>query len=270
MTIGQTRPPIQHDSPFAHSGSNIGIIIGRIMNRKYRVLLLLLGGLWLAPAADAQKLTGELILTQGVVKIRRRGRERFYNIPMQRVRLFEKDVVQTGAETRATLNLRLKKAEVVQLYAGSYIRLEAVRGDRTTIVLASGKALFTVSRPPPFHTGFEVKTRNVVISARGTRFIVGSENSAVYVLALEGKVAVARAYRAGSNLRKRKHQQPGGKEATIAANQAIIAGLDAELSDVVEVSEDEREAIIASDSLAPFRELEVPIRQEQEPEEEGN
>lgn len=226
------------------------------MKRKAAVLLFLLCGSWLLPAAHGQKLTGELTLDKGILKIRRQGRETLLQTPKAKVPLYEKDVVQTGPRSRATLRLRLKKSEVVRLYGDSYLIVEAVKGDRTTLVLSAGKAEFSVSRRLPNAIRFEVKTHRFFISAVQAKFIVGVETGGVYVAALEGEITVEPAAPQMARPELRPNTQ-----ATITGNQAIISTAGEIFSTVVEVSQDEAEEIISKEGLAPFRELEPPPRE---------
>lgn len=217
------------------------------MTRKWTCLLLLvlLYGFWLVPAAGAQKLTGELILQRGVVKVRRFGREQFFRTPGITVPLFENDVVQTGPNTRATLFLRLKK-EQIQMYSNSHIRLEAVDAERTSIAMAIGKALFSVFRSPTYRTAFGVRTQTATIGVKGTKFVVGSEVDRSYVLGLEGFVGVVSV--ATPDI-----------EVLITKDQALVAAKGLPLSPVVKVTEEEREAIIREEGLDTFRRLKVTL-----------
>ncbi len=217
------------------------------MTRKWTCLLLLvlLCGLWLVPIAGAQKLTGEMILTKGVVKVRRFGREQFFRTPGVSVPLFENDVVQSGPNTRATLYLRLKKEQIL-MYSNSHIRLEAVSAKRTSIGMAIGKALFSVFRSPRYRTGFGVRTQTATIGVKGTKFVVGSEVDRSYVLGLEGFVGVVSV-------------ATPEKEVLITKDQALIATKGLPLSPVVKVTEEEREAIVREEGLDTFRRLKITL-----------
>ena len=227
------------------------------MKRKSAVLVLLLCGSWFLPAAQGQKLTGELTLDKGIVKIRRQGRESLLQIPKSKVPLYEKDVVQTGPQSRATLKLRLKKYEVVRLYGNSYLTVEAVKGDRTTMVLSAGKAEFSISGPSPSTTRFEVKTHRLFISAGQAKFIVGVETGGAYVAALEGEITVTLA----APQKARPGLQPDTRVA-LTGSQAIVSTAGEVFSTVVEVSQDEAEELTSKDGLAPFREMEPPPREQ--------
>lgn len=233
------------------------------MSWKIGALLFLLGWTWIPPIVEAGKLAGELVLTKGVVKIRREGRERFVRVGSGIAAdayepLYEKDAVQTGPGARATLKLRLKQTEVARLYPNSYLILEAVNGRRTTFGLPIGKAVFSVSRPPPFRTSFEVRTHRLVISAESTRFVVGAEPSAAYVLALEGQVLVTRADARGIKAGRKAGRKPR-INAKLAPGQAIVSGAGGAISAVVKVSDGEREDIESEDGLGAFRELDAPL-----------
>jgi hypothetical protein len=230
------------------------------MKRKAAVLILLLCGLCFLPAAQGQKLTGELTLDKGIVKIRRQRKEILLQTPKSKVPLYEKDVLQTGPQSRVTLKLRLKKFEVVRLYGDSYLTVEAVKGDRTTIVLSAGKAEFSISRPAPGATRFEVKTHRLFISAAQAKFIVGVETGGAYVAALEGEITVT--------LAAPQQARPGlrpGNRAALTGSQAIISTAGEIFSTVVEVSQDEVEELTSKEGLALFREMEPPPREQASP-----
>lgn len=227
------------------------------MNWKASLLLVLLSGASLAPAANAQKLAGELVLTKGVVQVRSRGRENLISITGTRVPLYEKDAVQTGPGSSATLKLRRRKTEIVRLYANSYLYLNAVEGTRTTIGLAAGKAEFSVSRPQPNLTRLEVKTRRLLIIAREAKFIVGVEAGASYVVALEGELTISPA--------QPRIGEPANhplEQVAISTNQAILSDSETRFSPVVEISQGETKDIVSGEGLEAFRELEAPASRE--------
>ncbi len=214
------------------------------MNWKTCTLLLLLLGCFLIPEAAAQRLAGELVLKKGLVKVRRQGREQFFRTPGLSVPIFERDVVQSGPNTRAIIFMRLRK-EIIQLYSNSHIAIDALRPRRTRIGMAIGKALFSVARSLKFRPRFLVRTQTASIGVKGTKFIVGNEEVKSYVLTLEGRVGVI------SKARPKV-------EIVLTEGQALVAEKDKPLSKVVEVSKEEQEAIIREDGLELFRELKIP------------
>ncbi|MCZ6728181.1 MAG: FecR family protein [SAR324 cluster bacterium] len=214
------------------------------MHWKKVFLLLLVLGCFLMPEAQAQKLVGDLVLKRGLVKVRRLGREYFFRTQGAVVPIFERDVVQTGPNTRVIISMRLKK-EVVQMYSNSHIAIEQLKPTRTSIGMAIGKALFSLVRSLKIQPQFLVRTQSTSIGVKGTKFVVGNEEHKSYVLTLEGKVGVI------SKARPKV-------EVVLSKGQAIIGERGEALSEVVEVSEEQQQAIVKEEGLGTFKKLVIP------------
>lgn len=97
------------------------------------------------------------------------------------------DRVRTGADGRA--ELRLGRVDV-RLYPDSVLRVPAEmtpKGDPSAVRLEEGVSLFDV-RPAP--TPFEVRTPEVVVSVKGTRFSVALAGATAAVAVYRGSVGV--------------------------------------------------------------------------------
>jgi hypothetical protein len=95
----------------------------------------------------------------------------------------EDAVLRTGSDGRAEVEYG---DDTLRLYGDTLLRL-APAADRTRVELERGKSLFDVR--PGRTRGFEVRTREVAVMVKGTRFLVDAE--AAHVSVFRGLVGVA-------------------------------------------------------------------------------
>ena len=148
-------------------------------------LIFLLWFAWVALAA-AQQPVGEVVLSKGLVKVRHLGKETFLRRVGQRHPVFEGDIVQSGAASRAKVKFKGKKGDVVDVYARTHFTIKTVKPRRTFFGLNLGKALFSVFRKKRF----QVRTPTATIGVKGTKFVAGYDGRKSFTLTVEGVVTV--------------------------------------------------------------------------------
>lgn len=151
---------------------------------------------WLAPAALgllallllAPMTTPRVETVVGAVEIGR-GEPPRWRAAQPGDALVPGDRIRTGAAGRAELDLG---GRTVRLYPHSVLRLPATRstsGAASGVDLEAGSSLFDVLRGAG--AGFEVRTPEVVVSVKGTRFLVSAGAGASSVVSVfSGRVGV--------------------------------------------------------------------------------
>jgi FecR protein len=155
------------------------------------LLVLLLACSWTTALWAADPLPiGELVVQQGLLKVRRNEQELVFRASQRKIPMFVGDEVQSAKETRATLSFR-KNDEVIVLYASSYFRVEDVQPVRSVFALSVGKAIFAVARRLSQQI-FEVRTPTATIGVKGTEFVVGTDGiHKTFLLTLTGAVSMS-------------------------------------------------------------------------------
>jgi hypothetical protein len=148
------------------------------------VLVLCAAGATLALAQ-----VGTLAVQQGELKLRHEGQSRIVKAQAPEVPVFAGDVLHSGPDAHALLNLTAGQA-TVDLYPSSYFTVQAASEDDTRLSLGIGKALFKVFARLKANARFQVQTQTAVIGVKGTDFIVGTDGETTFVLTLTGAVGL--------------------------------------------------------------------------------
>lgn len=201
-------------------------------------LLLLLAG---TEPAVANNHVGELIISKGIVKVRHlSGRETVYRQTGLRIPVFEGDVVQSAAKTKAKIIFRDGR-EVISIYANTSFKVEAITRKKSLFGLNIGKALFKIAAKFRRNT-FTVRTSTATIGVKGTEFIAATDGHNTYVMTLTGVVTTASV--AYPNV-----------TVDVTKDTATSVAADEPPTTPVPVTPESREQIMQSDGLTEFNEV---------------
>ena len=156
----------------------------RARNEKARIAVLWLLAVPLVAAAEGPhvvSVSGQVELATGVPPVFRPAQPGDPVVPG--------DVIRTGADGRAELVLG---RATVRLYPNSLLRVpdsETTAGGPAAVELDRGRSLFDVIKRPD--DPFEVRTPEVVVSVKGTRFSVAIDDASAAVAVFRGLVGVS-------------------------------------------------------------------------------
>ena len=188
---------------------------------------------------------GELLLEKGLVKVRRNNIDTVYRDQGQTIPVQNQDEIQTGIETRVTIQLT-GKDESVELFSKSFFVVSKVDSEQSSVFLPTGKARFKVTAKKRTRKGrrsFRLRTTNAMIGVKGTDFIVGVSDGDTSLLTLSGSVSFASL--AAPDI-----------EVEVGTNQASKIQASKPPTAPVEVPSQVREEIIQSDTPKSFESIE--------------
>lgn len=204
------------------------------------LLALLLLALAVARAMAQDAAVGEAVLERGLLKLRRGEAERVYQRPGARVRLAERDVLRTGAETRVTVRVAAT-GQTVTLYSNTHLHMARLRPEETNYDLNVGKALFAAVQRLLGGSRVSVDTPTVVVGVKGTEFVVGSREDESYVLTLQGRVGVT-------------PKAAPEREVEVRPDELYYVAREEVPAEARPVSPAQRQRIVEEEGLEPFRE----------------
>ena len=192
--------------------------------------------------AQAQKAqpVGILVVEKGKTKVRNSvGREAVYDDIGKKFPVYQGDVVQTGAATRAKVTFR-KDQEEIQLYAKTNFKVDQVNAQNSKFGLNVGKAFFKAVSGIR-KGGFQVRTPTATIGIKGTEWVAGTDGTNTYVVTTEGVVSMV-------------NPDFPDMEIEVPANTASVVKINRPPSPPVPVTEEIKAEIIESEGVESFSE----------------
>ena len=188
---------------------------------------------------------GELLLEKGLVKVRRNNVDTIYRDQGQTVTVQNMDEIQTGFDTRVTIQLT-GKDEAIELFSKSFFVVSNVNAEQSSVYMPTGKARFKITAKKRVRKGgraFRLRTANAMIGVKGTDFVVGASDGGTSLLTLSGVVSFASLV-------------APDVEVEVGSNQASKIQASKAPTVPVEVPQQVREEVIQGDTTKAFENIE--------------
>jgi hypothetical protein len=171
--------------------TNLAIILIKESLMKIKQIIFIL----LFPLLCTQSLIGAeigtLVIEKGVIRIRRDHTDEIYQTLNKKIRIFERDEIYTGSNTRGTLRM-LSITHTVSLYSNTMYQVPEDRYE-TVSKVTIGKVRFKIKQKKKlaWQRKISIKTASAIIGIKGTDFMIGVKGQDTSIITIEGTVSFA-------------------------------------------------------------------------------